>query len=99
MKRNLDLLVRRNSKLTKGKWSDALGKPHLQILRSLTKNYEFAVALGDLLLLDGGWYVTHAGLLRLAARSRCHGIHVHQVREFCDPVAGKGLQSIRLQIS
>ena len=89
MKRNFGLLARRNVKLAKGKWLDELGKQHLQILRSLTENYGFAVALGDLLLLEGKWYVTHAGLLRLAARSRCHGIQVQQVRDFCDPVAGR----------
>src|SRR5690348_12171377 len=89
MKRNVGRLARRNVKLAKRKWSSQLGKQHLHILRSLTENYGFAVALGDLLLLDGRWYVTHAGLLRLAARSRCRGIHVQQVREFCDPVAGR----------
>ncbi len=89
MKRNFGLLARRNVKLAKGKWLDELGKQHLQILRSLTENYGFAVALGDLLLLEGKWYVTHAGLLRLAARSRCHGIQVQQVRDFCDPGAGR----------
>jgi hypothetical protein len=89
MKRNIGLLARRNVKLAKGKWSSELGKHHLQILRSLTESYGFAVALGDLLLLEGKWNVTHAGLLRLAARSRCQGIHVQQVRDFCDPVAGR----------
>ena len=89
MKRDFGPLARRNVTLAKGKWLDELGKQHLQILRSLTENYGFAVALGDLLLLEGKWYVTHAGLLRLAARSHCHGIQVQQVRDFCDPVAGR----------
>ncbi len=89
MKRNFDLLARRNVKIAKGKWFDELGKQNLQILRSLTENYGFAVALGDLLLLEGKWYVTHAGLLRLAARSRCHGIQVQQVRDFRDPAAAR----------
>jgi len=89
MNKNFGPLARRNVKLAKGKWLDELGKQHLQILRSLTETYGFAVALGDLLLLEGKWYVTHAGLLRLAARSRCHGIQVQQVRDFCDPVAGR----------
>jgi hypothetical protein len=89
MKRKFSLLARRNVKFAKENWLDELGKHHLQILRSLTENYGFAVALGDLLLLEGKWYVTHAGLLRLAARSRCHGIRVHQVRDFCDPVTGR----------
>jgi hypothetical protein len=40
-------------------------------------------------LLDGRWYVTHAGLLRLAQRGRCAGIRVEQVRKFCDPAASR----------
>jgi hypothetical protein len=89
MKRKFSLLARSNVKPAKGKWFDELGKDHLQVLRYLTENYGFAVALGDLLLLKGRWYVTHAGLLRLAARSRCHGIQVQRVTDFCDPAAGR----------
>ena len=89
MKRLFKILARRNVKLAKEKWFDELGNPHLDMLRSLTESYGFAVALGDLLLLEGRWYVTYAGLLRLAARSRCRGIQVQQVPEFCDPVAGR----------
>ena len=89
MNRKFAMLARTNVKLAKGKWFDELGKHHLQVLRSLTENYGFAVALGDLLLLEGKWYATHAGLLRLAARSRCHGIQVQQVRDFCEPAAGR----------
>src|SRR5713101_6814984 len=87
MKKEVGRLARRNVNLAQGRWAEALSRHHLQVLRSLTEDYGFAVALGDLLLLDGGWYVTHAGLLRLAARSRCNGIRVEQVRNFCDPVA------------
>src|SRR5437868_7264635 len=89
MKRETSLLARRNVKFAKRKWSDEIGKHHLQVLRTLTENYGFAIALGDLLLLSGKWYVTHAGLLRLAARSRCHSIQVEQVRDYCDPVTGR----------
>jgi len=89
MKKEVGRLARKNVNLAKGRWVEALSHHHLQVLRSLTEDYGFAVALGDLLLLDGGWYVTHAGLLRLAARSRCNGIRVEQVRNFCDPVAGR----------
>jgi len=89
MKKEVGTLARKNMNLAKGKWVNALTRHHLQVLRSLTEDYGLAVALGDLLLLDGAWYVTHAGLLRLAARSRCNGIRVEQVRNFCDPVAGR----------
>jgi hypothetical protein len=55
----------------------------------VTKEFEWSVALGDLILLDNKWYVTHAGLLRLAQRRHCAGIKVQQVPQFCDPVAGR----------
>jgi hypothetical protein len=89
MKRSLNLLAARNARLAKGKWFGELGKQHLEVLRYLTENYGFAVALGDVLLLEGKWYVTHAGLLRLAARSQCQGIRVQQVRDLCDPLTGR----------
>src|SRR6202521_4720866 len=89
MKKGVGRLAQKNVNLAKARWAEALSRHHLEVLRSLTEDYRFAVALGDLLLLEGGWYVTHAGLLRLAARSRCDGIRVEQVRNFCDPVAGR----------
>ena len=59
----------------------------LRSLEELTSEYFLSIASGDLLLLDGRWYVTHAGLLRLARRSRCAGIKVLPVGSFCDPAA------------
>ncbi|MGB6260300.1 MAG: hypothetical protein WBG09_19295 [Candidatus Sulfotelmatobacter sp.] len=51
----------------------------------LPKRYRFSVESGDLLWLDGRWYVTHSGLIRLARRSHCAGIHVEPVAQFSDP--------------
>lgn len=53
-------------------------------LREMTARFRFSLRLGDLMYLDGGWYVTHAGLMRLASRRRCAGIEVQQVPESCD---------------
>ena len=39
---------------------------------------------GDLALINGNWYVTHSGLLRLATRKRCAGISALPLRSFCD---------------
>lgn len=47
--------------------------------------FGFSLALGDFQYINGAWYVTHAGLLRLASRKRCVGIQADQIREFCDP--------------
>ena len=57
----------------------------VQQLRELTSRFSLSLKLGDLLLLSGGWYVTHAGLIRLAERSNCSGVQVHPVRHLSDP--------------
>jgi hypothetical protein len=62
-----------------------LSKPSANTLTHLVRKYSLCVSLGDLVLLDTRWYVTHSGLLRLARRKKCDGIHVQMVPEFCDP--------------
>ncbi len=57
----------------------------LQGLKELTSEYLLSIASGDLLLLDGRWYVTHSGLLGLARRNRCAGINVRPAPTFSDP--------------
>src|ERR1019366_3236704 len=57
----------------------------LRGLKELTSEYLLSIASGDLLLLDGRWYVTHNGLLGLARRNRCAGINVRPVPAFSDP--------------
>ena len=56
----------------------------LQVLRTYTKDFGLSVAAGDLIYLDRGWYVTHSGLIRLARRKRCIGIHTQLVAELSD---------------
>ena len=81
-------LIRSNLRVARGIWGK-LPETRLNELKSLTGKYSLCVALGDVQLLDERWYVTHAGLLRLAERRRCAGIRVQQVRQFCDPAAGR----------
>jgi hypothetical protein len=54
-------------------------------LKELTTRYALSVALGDVQFIDGRWYVTHAGLLRLANRDHCCGIRVVRLPKLCDP--------------
>ena len=89
MRIRMNVIQRHNLRDAKTRWSDRLEMSNVRALRVLSARYEFSVAVGDLLLLDGNWYVTHAGLLRLAERKRCVGIRVQQVRQFCDPVTGR----------
>jgi len=55
----------------------------------LKKKHRFSMESGDLLWLDGHWYVSHSGLIRLARRSHCAGIHVEAVSGFSDPAASR----------
>ena len=66
-----------------------VGTEKLEELRRLVHRYRLSIALGDVLYIEARWYVTHAGLLRLATRRRCVGIQVSQVRHFCDPAIGR----------
>jgi len=59
------------------------------MLRQLTTDHMVSVSSGDVILLEGRWYVTHSGLLRIARRARCCGISVRPVSEFSDPRAGR----------
>jgi hypothetical protein len=58
-----------------------------RVLRQLTREHQLSVAAGEILLLEGRWYVSHTGLLGIACRNRCAGIHVQPVPAFCDASA------------
>ena len=77
-------LTRQNLKIAKKRWPD-VNRSSIQALRSLTETHALSIATGDLILLDTSWYVTNAGLLRLARRGRCVGMHVEPVLEFSQP--------------
>ena len=74
---------RLNKRVAEHTWG-RLSPPLLASLRGLTSAYGLSVGRGDILCLDGRWYVTHSGLLRLSARRGCSGIHVEIVQDFCD---------------
>jgi hypothetical protein len=53
-------------------------------LETLSKDFNFSLSNGELQFITNGWYVTHTGLLRLARRKKCRGIHVEAVDSLCD---------------
>jgi hypothetical protein len=57
----------------------------LKSLRRLTESHALSITAGDLQLLDGRWYVTHSGLLRIAQRRHCAGIGTDLQKDFSDP--------------
>ena len=62
-----------------------LRKASVCVLKELLRRTALSVMEGDVIFLDGGWYVTHSGLLRLANRRRCTGIHSRPLLESSDP--------------
>ena len=69
-------------------WSE-LSELQTEQLEMLLHRHNLSVAAGDLLLLDGKWYVTHSGLLCLARRNHCIGIDVVPVAEFSNPATSR----------
>ena len=60
-----------------------------QFLKTLTRDFQLSVKNGDLQVINGQWYVTHLGLLRLARRKKCRGIHVEAVDSPCDSATSR----------
>jgi len=73
-------------KLAKSVWGK-LPSPLLLILVELLRRHRLSIASGDLLLIDGRWYVTHLGLLKIAVRNKCRGIRIQPATEFCETTA------------
>jgi hypothetical protein len=72
--RGLRSLTQENIRLATSRWQDEFTPSVLPELKKLSGDLGLSIGSGEALLLDGKWYVTHAGLLRIALRRRCLGI-------------------------
>ena len=81
-------LIRHNTSLVKKLYPN-INRARIQALKELTKQFSFSFASGDVIQLENGWFVTHTGLVRLARRKRCRGIHVEAVDSLCDSAASR----------
>jgi hypothetical protein len=88
MKKKRAVTFHYNKRLARSLWG-YISPIALRCLEKLTSDYFLSIAAGDVLLLDGRWYVTHNGLLGLACRRRCVGINVQPVPAFSDPSIGR----------
>ena len=79
---------RSNARLARATWGEPSGAA-LQNLKELTARHLLSVAAGDLQFLDGRWYVTHAGLLRISERRRCFGIRTVVEKTLSDPASSR----------
>src|ERR1700733_3301973 len=76
-------LWRRNSKLASSTWGK-ISQDGLRQLKLLTTQHSLSVNAGDLQLLNGRWYVTHAGMLGIARKKRCSAISTTIVEALCN---------------
>jgi hypothetical protein len=86
---NAPKLIRSNLRQARLHWPSFLTPHVIQMLKGYTEEFHFSISAGDLVLLDRRWYVTHTGLLGLARRKRCSGIHVEVVDSLCDSAANR----------
>lgn len=84
-----ECLLRENIRAAKRILGQPLAQRTAGFLEVLTRDFAFSVRNGDLQIINGNWYVTHAGLLRLARRKKCSGIHVEVVDSLCDSAASR----------
>jgi hypothetical protein len=86
--RKPSIVFRSNRKLARSTWGK-LPLRSLKNLQALTEAHGLSLAAGDLQLLNGQWYVTHGGLLRIAERRHCLGIRTALEKRFSDPRLGR----------
>ena len=82
-------LARANISFAENQGCRNLTRAQTSSLDLLTREFGLSIAAGELLLINGGWYVTHTGLIRLSCRKRCCGIEVQPVNAFCDRSTGR----------
>jgi hypothetical protein len=83
----ISAIARQNAACARARWPGECSKSTLHALRELNIRFGFSVRLGEVCLLNGAWYVTNSGLIRLADRRRCRGINSRPMPEFSDPAA------------
>jgi hypothetical protein len=51
----------------------------------IVAGHPFSIAEREIILIQGNWYVSHAGLLRLAQDQSCNGIHTEIISPLSEP--------------
>jgi hypothetical protein len=82
-------LLRENLRLAQRQLGGTLPTRLAKSLKTLSENFNFSLGAGELQFIDSCWYVTHTGLIGLARRKKCSGIHVQAVDSLCDSSASR----------
>ena len=70
-------------------WANQITKILNSQLEELIQTQNLSILSGDLTLLNGKWYITHSGLLRIGMRHHCNGIETQTIPELCDRAASR----------
>jgi hypothetical protein len=81
-------LIRAEMSIARRTWGE-VGAAKLAELRNIVQRNGVSVALGDICLIENRWYITHAGLLRLAHRNSCAGIKTTLDKHASDPLVNR----------
>jgi hypothetical protein len=81
-------LTRRNLSVAK-KLCPQVTALQLLALREISDTLRLSISGGELQMLEGKWYVTHSGLLRIAERRRCTGIQSELDHIVSKPAEGR----------
>ncbi len=82
-------LLRENLRFARQLLGGNLSARAAQSLQTVSSDFRFSLKNGELQVIGNSWYVTHTGLVRLARRRRCCGIHVEAVESLCDSATNR----------
>jgi len=81
--------LRENLRLARQLLGGTLPTRVAKSLENLSNDFNFSLSNGELQFINSCWYVTHTGLVRLARRKKCSGIHVEAVPALCDAAGNR----------
>jgi len=81
--------LRENLRLARQLLGGTLPTRVAKSLERLSTDFNFSLSNGELQFINSCWYVTHTGLIGLARRKRCSGIHIEAVDSLCDSGANR----------
>src|SRR5215472_17660553 len=81
-------LLHSNITIAQATWG-VMAEIALRPLAKLTKLYGLSLSAGNLVLLDGRWYITHSGLLHIAPRRHCFAIKTSLQSKFSNCVVNR----------
>jgi hypothetical protein len=83
--KNNRILTARNVAYARLHWPAECSEQVLSKLRELTTTFCISAERGDVFIINGGWYITSAGLLGIAHKRRCQGIRSQLLGSLSDP--------------